>query len=229
MDFSPGTLKEEARFALQDRYGEAVTVILIQACAAIPIAVMVAAILLHGTDSASGLFFGAIVGLELLLLVLLSGTLAVGAARYFLDTAALRGPEVAVMFGSFQDYRNTVEACVLTAVFTLLWSLLLVVPGVLAALRYAMTPYILAVNPGTRATDALRLSSQIMKGRKRAYFRLLLSFAGWYLLGLATGGLGLIFIAPYVQTAKAAFFNACAEQHGLAVCVETDPTQLRNI
>ena len=106
---------------------------------------------------------------------------------------------------------------------TLLWSLLFLVPGAIAALRCAMAPCIIAVNPGTKATEAIRLSKEMMKGRKRAYFRLLLSFSGWYLLGLATAGLGFFFIAPYVETAKAVFFNACMEQQEVAIVVETDP------
>ena len=223
MELSPTTLKTQARFALRETYGEAVAVILIRVCIIIPMAVMAAVLLMRGASRPDVVYFSILIGSELLLLALLTGALAVGAARYFLETAELRGPEVTVMFQSFRDYRSTVEMFLLRTVLTLLWSLLLVVPGVLAGLRYAMAPYIMAVRPGVRAADALRLSSQMMRGRKRAYCRLLLSFFGWYLLGLATAGIGFFFIAPYVETAKAGFFNTCAEQQGLALGVEIEP------
>ena len=219
----PSELKRQARFALRETYGEAVAVILIRVCIVIPATVLAAVLLMRGASISDAVYFTILIGSELALLALLSGALAVGAARYFLDTAALRGPEVPVIFKGFRDYRGTVEMFLLKTALTLLWSLLLLVPGVIAALRYAMAPYLMAVSPGTKATEALRLSKELMKGRKRAYFRLLLSFAGWYLPGLATAGLGFFFIAPYVETAKAAFFNACLEQQGAAVGVETDP------
>ena len=57
----------------------------------------------------------------------------------------------------------------------------------------------------------------MMTGRKRAYFRLLLSFSGWYLLCLLTVGVGFFFLAPYIMTTKALFFNRLAEEAGVAV------------
>ena len=213
----PSELKRQARFALRDTYGEAVAVILIRACIVIPIAVMAAVLLMRGKSVSDVVYFTLLIGAELALLVLLSGALAVGAARYFLDTAALRSPEVSVMFQSFRDYRGAVEMFLLRTALTLLWSLLFLIPGVIAALRCAMAPSIMAVSSGTKATEAIRLSTEMMKGRKLAYCRLLLSFSGWYLLCLLTVGVGFFFLAPYIETTKALFFNRLAEEAGVAV------------
>ena len=222
MDLSPKTLKKQARFALREICGEATAVILLRGCVAIPLIGGAAVMIFLGETEGGMVILTVFCLLQMLALATLSGTLSVGSARYFLNAAALRDPQVIQLFGSFKDYRSTVEMYLLKTVFTLLWSLPLLVPGVIAALRYAMTPYIRAVNPGMKAVRALQLSAEMMKGRKPAYFRLLLSFAGWYLLCLLTAGVGVFFIAPYIETVKAAFFNACAEENGVLVGVETE-------
>ncbi len=214
---SPSELKQQARSALVPVYGEAAAVIILRGCVAIPLIGGVAVLAFLGeTDGGMAVLF-VLCLLQMLALATLSGALSVGAARYFLNTASLRNPQVIQLFSSFKNYRNTVEMRLLKTGLTLLWSLLLVVPGVIAALRYAMTSYIMAVNPNTKATDALRLSEQMMRGYKRAYFRLQVSFLGWYLLCLLTAGVGFFFIAPYIETAKAAFFNVLSEEAGVAV------------
>ena len=214
---SPSELKRQAKAALGPVYGEAAAVVIIRCCVLIPLVGGAAVLAFLGeTDGGMAVLF-CLALIQLLVLAALAGALSVGSARYFLNAASLQGPQVIQMFSSFQDWRNTAAMYLLRAVCTLLWSLALIVPGVIASLRYAMTPYIMAVNPGTKAADALRLSGRMMKGRKRAYFRLHLSFAGWYLLCLLTAGVGFFFIAPYIETAKAAFFNVLSEEAGTAV------------
>ena len=210
-------LKQEARSALAPVYGEAAAVILLRGCLAFPLILAVVTVAVGrntGFDMAVRCGFLILVAIAL---AAMSGALAVGAARYFLNVASLRDPQIIQAFSSFKDYRNTVEMYLLRTAFTLLWLLLLIVPGMIAALRYAMTPYIMAVNPGTKAREAMRLSKEMMRGNKAAYARLLLSFSGWYLLCFLTAGIGFFFIAPYMETAKALFFNRLSEQAGVAV------------
>jgi len=91
-------------------------------------------------------------------------------------------------------------------VFTLLWALLLVVPGIIAAIRYSMAYYILNDNPEIGAMDAIRRSKEMMEGHKMRFAEMWLSFLGWFLLGIFTFGLGMIYAIPYYRAAKANFY-----------------------
>lgn len=87
------------------------------------------------------------------------------------------------------------------SLWTLLWSYLLVVPGIVKGLAYSMTPYILADSPNVPAREALKLSMRITDGYKMDIFVACLSFLGWLILSAFTGGiLGLVYVGPYMQT-----------------------------
>jgi uncharacterized membrane protein len=70
-----------------------------------------------------------------------------------------------------------------------------------------MTPYILHDNPEMGVSDSLRRSQQMMKGFKTKLFLLDLSFIGWLLLGFITFGIGLLWVCPYMATARAKFYE----------------------
>ena len=84
---------------------------------------------------------------------------------------------------------------------------LLIVPGIIKAYSYAMTPYILVDRPELSVRDAIRLSGRMMSGRKLDLFCLHLSFIGWMLLCILTLGIGILFLSPYMMTAQAAFYQ----------------------
>jgi len=75
------------------------------------------------------------------------------------------------------------------------------------AFSYAMTPYILEEHPELSAGEAIDHSRAMMKGHKFDLFWLYLSFIGWILLSIFTLGIGLLWLAPYMQTATAAFYE----------------------
>lgn len=84
--------------------------------------------------------------------------------------------------------------------FTFLWSLLFVIPGIVKGYSYYMTPYILAKYPEIPAKEALKLSMKIMDGRRMELFVLHLSFIGWGILtSLTFGLLGIFFVIPYMM------------------------------
>ena len=91
--------------------------------------------------------------------------------------------------------------------FTSLWSLLLIVPGIIKFYAYSMTPYILIDNPELSANQAINLSRDMMKGHKFDYFWLCLSFIGWIFLGMLTLGIGYFWLIPYMYTTYAAFYQ----------------------
>lgn len=92
-----------------------------------------------------------------------------------------------------------------------LWSLLLLVPGIVKGLGYGMAPYILCENPEIGAGEAIRRSSAMMKGHRFDLFYLYLSFIGWFILAFFTLGIGFLWIFPYLQTAEAAFYENLKE------------------
>lgn len=93
----------------------------------------------------------------------------------------------------------------------LAWSLLLVIPGIIASIRYSQAMFIKIENPEVRTFDAIKLSSNMMAGHKWRYFCLFLSFIGWSLLALLTLGIGLFWVSAYYTTARARFYRNLRE------------------
>ena len=112
------------------------------------------------------------------------------------------------MFKSmFKGYFRNVWGMFLMYLFISLWSLLLVIPGIIKSFSYAMTPYILQDYPELSANQAINLSRKMMTGHKFDFFWLNLSFIGWAILCLFSCGVGYAWLMPYVQTASAAFYQ----------------------
>ena len=120
------------------------------------------------------------------------------------------------IFSAFTDGRFVPEFLnyLCGYIFQFLWSLLLVIPGLIKSYSYAMTPYIVndlvASGQEVHATTAITLSRQLMDGHKWELFVLNLSFIGWYLLSVLTFGIGYIWLVPYEQTTKANFYRRLA-------------------
>ena len=112
------------------------------------------------------------------------------------------------MFNSaLTKYWRTVLASLLQFVFIFLWSLLLIVPGIIKAFSYSMTWFILEDEPELSPNKAIELSMAMMKGHKFDLFYLYLSFIGWGILSLFTLGIGLLWLTPYMNTSVAAFYQ----------------------
>lgn len=108
---------------------------------------------------------------------------------------------------TFKGYWRNVWGGFLMMLFTYLWMLLLIVPGIIKAFAYSMTPYILKDYPELSANQAINLSIKMMKGHKFDYFYLQLSFIGWGLLSILTLGIGYIWLMPYMYASMAAFYE----------------------
>lgn len=115
-------------------------------------------------------------------------------------------PKIETLFSRFSYFGNAFALRLLMFVKTLLWSLLFVIPGIIAAYRYSMAPYIMAENPDMSASSAIEESKYLMSGNKWRLFCLQLSFIGWNILALLTAGIGGIFLIPYVSAAYTAFY-----------------------
>lgn len=108
---------------------------------------------------------------------------------------------------TFSNWGRNALGMLLMFVFTFLWTLLFIIPGIIKAFAYAMTPYILVDKPELSANQAIDLSKEMMKGHKFDLFWLSLSFIGWILLSILTLGIGLFWLMPYITTSMGAFYE----------------------
>jgi len=97
------------------------------------------------------------------------------------------------------------------SLFILLWSLLLIIPGIIAALSYSMTFYILADDNSIGAMDAINKSKKMMYGYKWKYFCLGLRFLGWAILCILRLGIGFLWLSPYVHVSVTKFYEDIKE------------------
>ena len=108
---------------------------------------------------------------------------------------------------------RNVGGMLLVGVFTFLWPLLLIIPGIIKSLAYSMTPFILKDYPELSANQAINLSMKMMEGRKFDLFYLYLSFIGWGILAIFTLGIGYLWLMPYMYTSTAAFYQNVKEEY----------------
>ncbi len=128
----------------------------------------------------------------------------------FFSVAMYRGDATSledIFREGFDNFGRKLGGYLWMELFIYLWSLLFVIPGIIKAISYALTPYILADCKNVRATDALKLSMRMMEGHKWEYFVLGLSFIGWMLLTSLTCGLLYVFyVGPYMNNTFAGYY-----------------------
>ena len=199
-NFRPTVLRNRALEALKGNWGMAATAGLIYlVICAIPI-----------------LWFSSAVWVVYLFNWLVVAPIGVGS--YFLFWDVLKGKEVNLrtMFEAFSQYGRYLTFLLLVFIYIFLWSLLLVVPGIVKAYSYAMTPYILVDRPDLSANQAINLSCKMMSGHKFDLFYLQLSFIGWAILCLFTLGIGFLWLLPYYATAQAAFYQDVKSEYEMS-------------
>lgn len=136
---------------------------------------------------------------------LASGAIMFGLYNYYLEVARRQSPGFSSFFTGFGLFGKSFLLYLLMYIFTYLWMLLLIVPGIIAALRYSQAFYILRDNPEIAPLEAIRRSKAMMDGHKGRLFVLGLTFLGWILLAILTCGIGFLWLYPYMQTASAHF------------------------
>ena len=142
--------------------------------------------------------------------VFVGNLLKMGGYRFFILNQTAQ-PGIGTLLDGFRSghYVNIVLTMFLRDLFTALWSLLLVVPGIVKHYEYLMVPYIIAENPAMDYKEAFQISKQMMDGNKWDAFVLDLSFIGWTLLGVCTFGILLVFyVEPYIYLTRAELYHA---------------------
>jgi len=155
---------------------------------------------------------------------ILGSIVGVGYSKFNLDLLdRWAEPEIGTLFGYFKHWKTAVAANLLQTLYVILWSLLLVIPGIIARYSYAMTNYILAENPELTASEAIAQSKQMMSGNRWRLFCLQFSFIGWDLLCGLTFGIGNLWLVPYKQTATAAFYREVSGTEQIATPDRENP------
>ncbi|MCR5734618.1 MAG: DUF975 family protein [Lachnospiraceae bacterium] len=192
MDFTRAELKEQAKRQMEGKIGNLIVCCLVY-------------MLIAAAASALGRITW-IISVVLTLLVLP----AVGFGWLLICLRVTYGeePSVNTLFEPFKDnYPKVLVTSLLVGLFTFLWSLLLIVPGVIMGIAYSQSLLILAENPDMEPMDCIRASKDMMMGRKMDYFVLMLSFIPWFLLVAITCGLAALYVGPYASLTEINFYH----------------------
>ncbi len=145
--------------------------------------------------------------ISVLLYILVLYPIVYGYCVFALNVSRGEGARVGTLFEGFDNWGRVVLTGLLRSVYIFLWTLLLVVPGIIKSYSYAMTMFVLRDNPHMSADEAITESMHLMSGHKWKLFRLDLSFIGWICLGVITFGIGFLWISPYMAIARAKFYD----------------------
>ncbi len=156
--------------------------------------------------------------------VIITPAFALSMIRVYLNVANSGTPEVGDAFSGFDDFWAAFKVNFLVGLFTFLWSLLFIIPGIIKAISYSMSMYILAENKGKSALECINESKAMMHGHKTDLFVLALSFIGWSLLGAITLGIAYIWVIPYMQATLANVYNSLKPTPVTEEVPETDTT-----
>lgn len=125
----------------------------------------------------------------------------VGLIRWMTNFINDKETKIEILFSKFKDWKQVTMVFIHQFAMVLLYTLLLIIPGMIKALGYSLVPYILANDSNMGSDEVLKLSEKMMKGHKMDLFIFSLSFIGWHLLAIFTLGILEIWIIPYQETA----------------------------
>lgn len=148
------------------------------------------------------------VGYSSSVITLLLIPFTIAASGYYLNHIRGFNPEWKSLYKEgIDNYGSYLVTGVLVNVFTFLWSLLFVVPGIIKALSYSQANYVIHDNPRLKGKEAIEISKRMTNGFKGDLFSMYLSFIGWYILVGLTGGILSIYVTPYVETTAAMYYE----------------------
>ena len=142
--------------------------------------------------------------------IIIGNVLLVGGNRFFVINQTEDAKVGTLLYGfKTGSVGNIVLVMFLRDLFTALWTLLLIIPGIIKHYEYLMVPYILAENPDMSQRQAFAISKRMMRGQKMDVFILDMSFLGWKILeGLTLGIAGIFYVEPYYQATMAELYTA---------------------
>jgi len=142
-----------------------------------------------------------------LLLLAIAGPLLLGVSGFSLNISRDKEARFEQIFEGFRNYVTSLVAYLLMILFIFLWMLLLIIPGIIAALSYSMTFFIIADDESIEPMEALKKSKKMMEGYKLKLFYLSIRFFGLALLCILTLGIGFLWLIPYTYVTMAKFYD----------------------
>ena len=139
--------------------------------------------------------------------LIIGGTIELGFAQYLLKQHNHANFELRDLFSQFDRFGQGFAQKFLRGLYTILWSFLFIIPGIVRSYAYAMTPFIMAENPELSANEAIAASMELMDGHKGELFTLDLTFIGWGILAALSCNIGNLALNPYRNAAYAAFYK----------------------
>ena len=149
--------------------------------------------------------------------LVITGPLALGLVWFSIDLAKNNETKIEVIFDGFKEFTKASGAYLLMILYIIGWTFLFIIPGIIKAISYSQTFYILSDDTSIGSEEAIQKSMQMMDGHKLQYFLLGLSFIGWMLLCLLTLGIGFLWLIPYIQVTYAKFYLNLKEQSNLEI------------
>ncbi|EGP5615542.1 integral membrane protein [Enterococcus faecium EnGen0192] len=219
---SSAELKRQAKESLKGRWGQAVllnlipTLIGIAAILLIMIPIILFATTIYdgsasvsdATTSGGG---GGIIS------SIISALFMSGISWTYLDILRGQKDQIEPFKDAFRGFKGlfiggVIGLAVLISIFTTLWGLLLVIPGIIKSYSYSQSYFIYydivqETGQTPKVLDTITASRKLMDGYKGQLFWLDLSFIGWHILALATAGIGYLWLSPYISATKAAFYE----------------------
>lgn len=139
--------------------------------------------------------------------IIITPAFSLSVIRVYLNVVNGGQPEARDAFCGFDDFWAAFKVTFLVGLFTFLWSLLFIIPGIIKSYSYSMSLYILAENKGKPALECINESKAMTEGHKFDLFVLGLSFLGWALLCVITLGIAAIWVTPYMAATYANAYN----------------------
>ncbi|MBT3278385.1 MAG: DUF975 family protein [Phycisphaerales bacterium] len=136
-----------------------------------------------------------------------TGAFVLGGMIFYMTLVRRGRTEMGMMFKGFENFGNSLGAHLLVSLFVFLWALLLIIPGIIAAMSYSQTFFLLANDRTLGPLQAIRKSKEMMEGHKWRRFCLDWRFFGWSLLCILTLGIGFLWLTPYMFASRAMFFE----------------------
>lgn len=208
MGFDRIRIKENGKLHYQNNKWQNVLVILINTLIVGGVQVVVN---LSGDDWVLAMFMS-LVSIAVSLLVV--NIITMGTMTWFHRSIKTEGLKMEEMFWPFkEDYGGNVLMMFLISLYTALWSMLFVVPGIVKGYSYSLAMYIKSENPNIPASKAIELSTRMTNGHKMDLFVLDMSFIGWGILSAFTLNiLGILYVMPYQYAAKAFAYEEIKEE-----------------
>ena len=197
------TLKNNAKASLKGKYGDAILLMVMYG------------LIMGAVGGIFGGIFGATFGgdeetvkaIGELIGAVISCLFIFGIHSYFLKISRNETVDWKELFNKTNLFGAAIVLTILIGIFTTLWTLLLIIPGIIAAISYSQSYFVKLDNPDMEAMEVIKKSKELMNGHKMDYFVLQLSFLGWAILGILTLGILYLWLIPYISLTEANFYN----------------------